>query len=217
MTATQILTRMAEAYATCFSYSDTGVVSTRFIKTNGTRIVEKPFTTAFIRPDRFRFEYQENGDRHFAWREGTTVRVEWLKPGMTKILETMPHYQQLMYPESLAMALAGMTGVSGSSAHTIPTLLLPDEIGGRRLTDMTEVCRREDALLEGEGEECYLVAGSYSGHPTVVWIEKATFCVRRIEAQHPFEGFRTETTTMYFPAINGAIDKDLLCYNRSHA
>lgn len=66
LTPKQILARMAKAYSECKSYSDTGLVKTVYISDNGRkRIVEKPFTTAFIRPDRFRFEYKEQkGDQN---------------------------------------------------------------------------------------------------------------------------------------------------------
>ena len=210
MRGKQILKCMATVYATCTSYCDTGLVSTRFIEDKGTRTIEKPFTTAFVRPDRFRFEYQDGSHQAIVWREGETVRVEW---PWTGIAELPP---QLIKPESLELALAGATGVSGGSAHTIPALLLPEEVGGRRLTDMTEVKQIEDTLSEEEGVECCQIAGKYAGHPIVLWIEKATFCLRRMETQHPFEHFRTETTTSYIPLMNGDIDDELLCYNRSH-
>src|SRR5262245_30622258 len=57
--AQDVLDRMAKAYAGCKSYRDSGVVKTVFIEATGNRTVEKPFTTAFVRPDRFRFEYKE--------------------------------------------------------------------------------------------------------------------------------------------------------------
>ena len=56
LTAKQIVKRMAEEYAKCKSYQDLGVVKTVFILPDLKRTVEKPFTTAFVRPDRFRFE-----------------------------------------------------------------------------------------------------------------------------------------------------------------
>lgn len=205
MRGKQILKRMATVYATCTSYCDTGVVSTLFIEAKGTRTVEKPFTTAFVRPDRFRFEYREGSHRHLVWRDGQEVRTQWLKPGIEKamaVLLARSPYRNLVRPESLELALAGMTGVSGGSAHTIPALLLPEEVGGRRLTDMTEVKRIEDALSEEGGVECYQVLGKYAGHPIVLWIEKSTFCLWRMETQHPFEHFRTEKTTTYFPLVN---------------
>ncbi len=120
LTAREILDRMEKTYGNCKSYSDSGVVKTVYISAEGKRTRERPFITAFVRPDRFRFEYRkdEEGDpkretRYIVWRNGQEVETWWdVRPGFAK-------------PESLNMALAGATGVSGGSAHRIPALLLP--------------------------------------------------------------------------------------------
>ncbi len=80
LTANEIINRMADEYAKSKSYSDSGVVKTVFIRTDSRRTVDKPFTTAFIRPDRFRFEYREkkHGNREFrfiVYREGKDVPI----------------------------------------------------------------------------------------------------------------------------------------------
>ena len=49
--ARTILRRMGEVYAGCRTYRDRGCVSTTFIPDEGTRVNERPFTTAFVRPD----------------------------------------------------------------------------------------------------------------------------------------------------------------------
>src|SRR5882672_2574145 len=91
LTAKQIFDRMAKTYAECKSYRDSGVVKTVFIQADGKRTVEKPFTTAFVRPDRFRFEYREKrgGGRephYVVWRQGEEVQVLTdLKPGVEKM------------------------------------------------------------------------------------------------------------------------------------
>jgi outer membrane lipoprotein-sorting protein len=115
--AQDVLDRMAKAYAGCKSYRDSGVVKTVFIEATGNRDVEKPFTTAFVRPDRFRFEYKEEAGgqerRYIVWRKGKEVQTWWdVKPGVEK-------------PESLNLALAGATGVSGSSEPVREVLLSP--------------------------------------------------------------------------------------------
>src|SRR5262245_26962508 len=139
--AQDVLDRMAKAYASCKSYHDSGVVKTVFVQAGGNWTVEKPFTTAFVRPDRFRFEYKEKDGggqerRYIVWRKGKEVQTWWdVKPGVEK-------------PESLGLALAGASGVSGSSAHTVPALLLPKEVSGRRLTDLTEAKRLKDAKID---------------------------------------------------------------------
>jgi outer membrane lipoprotein-sorting protein len=193
--AEDVLGRMAKAYSGCKSYRDSGVVKTVFVRANGNQTVEKPFTTAFVRPDRFRFEFKENeGDgqerRYIVWRKGKEVQTWWdIKPGVEK-------------PESLGLALAGATGVSGSSAHTVPALLLPKEVEGRRLTDMSEAKRIDDAKLDKV--DCFRIEGKFGGSPTTLWIDQKSFLVRRIDSQKKFDDFRTETTT-YDPAIDEEI------------
>ncbi len=59
MTANEIIKTDEKSYVTANSYSDSGVVKIVFINSDRRRTVKKPFTTAFIRPDRFRFEYRE--------------------------------------------------------------------------------------------------------------------------------------------------------------
>lgn len=201
LTAMQILDRMAKTYADCKSYSDSGLVKTVFIDADGNRTVEKPFNTAFVRPDRFRFEYHEKaGDerknRYLVWRNGKEVQTWWdIKPEVAK-------------PESLSLALAGATGVSSGSAHTVPALLLPEEIGGRKLTEMTEAKKLEDARLDKA--DCFRIQGLYVAKPMTLWIDKKTFLVRRMDTENKFDNFRTESTTTYDPVLDGKIADKML-------
>ncbi len=204
LTARQILRRMARTYAECKSYRDSGVVKTIFIQADGKRTVEKPFTTAFVRPDRFRFEYKQKKNnnrtyRYIVWRKGKEVQTWWdVTPGIQK-------------PELLSLALSGATGVSSGSAHTVPVLLLPEEVGGGRLTDMTETRRIEDAKFEKV--ECFRIESEYGKRNTLLWIDKKTFLLRRIDEHKEFDNFRTERTTTYDPVIDKEIPKELLDFN----
>lgn len=215
-TVAWIFQNMEQVYADCTTYSDSGVVKTIFFRAEGERVIEKPFTTAFVRPDRFRFEYVEQREdrresRYIVWENGPLVQV-WWSIGPAEFLDCVD--------SSLSLALAGGTGISGGSAHTIPALLLPDEIGGWRLMDMTEAERIEDAYLDevgcevtaasGSGTEFYRIQGEFVTSPMTLWIEKETFLVRRIDKQNQFDDFRTKTTTTYSPAINGDISEDML-------
>jgi outer membrane lipoprotein-sorting protein len=224
----QILAALAEMYATCLSYRDSGRVVTKFFHQNPRpRTVSKPFTTASIRPDRFRFEYksrrgEDEWDRHITWAGGAEVRTWWdVRPGIER-------------PQSLSMALP--SGVSGGSAHTIPAMLLPQQVGGRRLTDLVDVTSLGDEALDGV--TCYRLSGRFVPYPTdpaaeerrraeairltgrhperaengpiTLWIDRGTLLVRRIEHQTQFETFRTEQVTEYEPAVGVTIaDEEL--------
>lgn len=200
LTAKQIVERMAEEYAKCKSYRDSGVVKTVFIRPDRQRTVEKPFTTAFVRPGRFRFEYKDDKERRYiVWRNGKDVQTWWdIIPGIEK-------------EASLDLALAGATGVSSGSAHTVPALLIPNEVSGRRLTGITEAKRIEDTKLDKV--DCFRIQGPYAGSPVTIWVEKETFLVRRIDSQKTFDDFRTEETTTYEPVIDGEISDEMLEFN----
>jgi len=58
LSASEIIERMKNTYANSKTYSDSGVVEVIFIG-DVNQTVEKPFTTAFIRPNRFRYEFKE--------------------------------------------------------------------------------------------------------------------------------------------------------------
>jgi len=192
---------MEKAYTDCKSYRDSGSVKTLFIDNGGNRTDEKPFTTAFVRPDRFRFEYKEpqakgrQQMRFIIWSNGKEVETWWdVKPGIDK-------------PESLALALGGAAGVSGNSSLNIPQLLLPDKMGWRRLA-LTNPKRAKDDKLDKA--ECFRVEGKYVGNPITLWIDKKSYLVRRIDEQAKFDNFRTERTTTYDPIIDKEITEKML-------
>jgi hypothetical protein len=202
LSAQQIVERMAKVYAACKSYRDAGSVKTLFVENGGNRTVEKPFTTAFVRLDRFRFEYRETvGNRplrFLIWSNGKEVQTWWdAKPGIDKA-------------KSLEVALGGAAGVSANASLNIPQLLLPDRMGWRRLA-LTNPKRAADGKLDQV--ECYRVEGQYGGHPITLWIEKKSYLVRRIDEQAKFDTFRTEQTTTYDPTIDEPIPDQLLAFD----
>jgi hypothetical protein len=211
----QILKALAEAYASCSTYRDSGQVTTHFCSEDrDPRTSVKPFVTAFHRPDQFRFEYRDRYDvehewnRYIVWADGEAVRTWWdVNPGVKQ-------------PESLELALAGATGVSSGSAHTVAALLMPDRVGGRRLTDLAELASLGDEPL---GEvTCYRLSGRFlvskrwperaEHSPLTLWIDCDTLLIRRIEAATQFETFRTETVTDYTPTVGVALSDDELLF-----
>jgi outer membrane lipoprotein-sorting protein len=196
LTAQQILDKVAATYATCKSYRDSGVVTNDFgphsAGDNFPRHVDvKPFRTAFVRPDQFRFEYDNPTPEkpYIIWAKGGEVRRWWyIKPDVEKL-------------PSLDLGIAGATGVSSGAAHTIPSLLLPDQIGGAKLSAMIDLTRLLDESLDGT--PCFKLHGKYGfgNQPTTLWLEKATFLVRRIAEQSG----SNKRTTDYRPEVNKEI------------
>lgn len=202
-TAARILERMGKTYAECKTYRDTGVVTILFFKDDRKRTDRRPFTTAFVRPDEFRYEFrsrrgEEEFDRYLVWCKGQDVRTRWdIRPGVGT--ET-----------SLPRALAGPTGVSGGSAYTVPALLMPQDTGWN-LTDLEDAQRVEDGEIDGT--KCYRIKGSISGRPMLLWIEKTSSLLRRIEQENQFPDFRTESTTDYQPEVDVPIPAELLTFD----
>jgi hypothetical protein len=227
MNPEKLLASMAEAYASCATYRDSGRVLTRFLETDGSpkHTSDRPFRTAFVRPSHFRFEFQnryrDDGEwhRYIIWADGTHVRV-WSHFGA-----------RLEQPESISLAIAGGTGVSGASAHTIPVLLMPERVSGRRLTELVDLhlvgeelidefpCHRltgtfvpyarsadeDDALRQRAVLTGMPLPQRYEHSPHTLWVDSHTFLLRRIENHVRFETFRTETVTTYSPGLNVAV------------
>jgi len=200
----EILKRMGNAYANCRTYRDTGRVTTIFITGKRRHAEVKDFESAFVRPDQFRFEYREEqggfvNQRYIIWRKGESVKSYWtIKP-------------EIRVWETLSMATAAATGVSAGTAHTIPTLLMPHEISGRKLTELTDLSKLDDGV---EREiPCYRIRGMEGDRPMTLWIEKQTFLLWRIDSGHKFPDFRTEVTTTYEPVSDDSIEKKSLKFN----
>jgi hypothetical protein len=203
-TAAQILDAMLQTYQNCKTYSDTGIVKTTFIETSRTRSTEKPFKTAFVRPGRFRFEFTEDmhgsSIRYIVWRNGEKVKTWW---DIGSRLEDNP---------SLDLALAGATGVSSGSAHTIPALLMPSEVSGFTLKDLHGITRLKDSTC-GDSK-CFLIRGKDSqGDILTLWIDEGSLLLRQIHSGHDFAGFQTEEITTYTPIVNDRIPEEVMAFS----
>ncbi len=197
LTAEQILEKMATTYATCKSYRDSGVVTHDLLARFPRYVVKKPFRTAFVRPDQFRFQYDDPTPEkpYIVWAKAGEVHSWWyIKPGVQS-------------PPSLWRGVAGATGVSGGSAHTVPALLLPDQIGGRKLKAMTELERLPDETLDGT--PCLKLQGKLADHPMTLWLEITTYLLRRIDETTA----RTRDTTVYCPEVDKEIPAKELEFN----
>jgi outer membrane lipoprotein-sorting protein len=211
LNAQQILAKVARTYADCKTYQDKGNLETRFIRNDDQFMVtQKPFSTAFVRPGRFRFEYskltRENQlSRYIVCRSPDGIQTWWdVTPGVQK-------------HEDLRLAIAGATGVSGGSAAAISSLLLPDELGGTRFTELPNAKRIEDAKLGDH--PCFRITaalppfGETKGRDYTLWIDQKSFLVRRIDFQTKFRDFRTEDTMTFEPKLDAEIDPKLLEFN----
>jgi RNA polymerase sigma factor (sigma-70 family) len=194
----QIIAKTARTYAGARSYRDEGEVATVFTgEAGGKRTVKKPFSTRFVRPKLFRFEFSERRgegederNRFVIWSDSAPERSKtwWtIRPA----IEEQP----------LAMALGAAAGVSGSSSQTVPGLLMPDVVTGSQLGAM------RDLKLVGEEAVdqalCDKIEGKdIRGDPMTVWVDRATSLVRKTFTTSRFPTFATEETTVYRPRVN---------------
>ena len=171
ITPQMIMTRMAQRYANCTSYQDVGVVETTHNEANSARIERMPFKTYFTRPQFFRFEWTD----YFPWKDGRTYIV-W-SDGKDSFTYWEPDtYEKNEY---LGMGIAGATGVSRGSAHTLSRLLMSKEMSGFALTELTNLALVGEELFEGE--LCYRVNGKHPfGDVYELWIGKKDYLLRKL-------------------------------------
>jgi len=203
LAAPDIIKRVQAVYAGSRSYLDSGMVKEVFIDANGERIVEKPFTTAFVRPHRFRYEFRETpayqAERRFViHQEGEALRVHW----------DLEHELEL---NTLDRAIAAATGVSSESAITVPGMLLPGEITWRRAIRFRIPTRIADDMLGNI--DCYRILDRVPGGLVTFWIGKQDLLLRKTYMEQSFDDFRVQRTTSYEPAMNIDIDTRLLRFD----
>ncbi len=168
----EILRNMAERYSSISSYEDSGVVETVTDGPLVRRNTDIYFKTYFTRPNKLRFEWLNCAvlvfpDRSILWSDGSKSFTSHAhSPGR---IETK---------DDLGMAVAGATGVSLGSAHTVPTMLIK-ELLGFVVTDIKKpILKGQEAF---EGEECYVVEGlDRSDQPVQLWISRQDSLLRKL-------------------------------------
>lgn len=179
-TASDIVERARAVYAGCSTYRDTGESTTVFI--NGVRPTERrtkalEFRTEFVRPDRFYFEFtkrevgpRSEWNRYVVWANHEVIRSWWSMGNRTEEFE------------SLSMAIAGPTGISGGTAHSIPSLLLT--IAGRTLLE-------GDLELDREGHiddaRCYCLSHTFGDRDETVWVAAESHVILRLDVRARFQ------------------------------
>lgn len=140
--------------------------------------LETKFSTSFKKPSLFRFEFASPHPypplrhiitRHVIGSDGTTAY------SLHKEHEAAARVE---IEESLSMAVAGATGISSGSAHTIGRLLFP-EVNGLSLMDLVGPFRKRERQFQGV--TCYCIGAKHPRGPTLeLWIEKKTLLLRKL-------------------------------------
>jgi hypothetical protein len=213
-----IMLKMARVYRNCRSYRDRGEVTTIQLIEGGRAGSERPFATAFVRPDHFRFQFTDTGlgersSNYVVWTEGEEVHSWWdAKPGVRNA-------------GTLRDGLAVAAAVSGGSSVRIPSLLLPHEVGdggpmivaAERMPDTTD---RDVPCIRIKGKTQRTPYTLTQGTQTLtvqdesitLWIDRATLLLRKVEDRKTFSTYTSESVTTYSPEIDIEIPPDQLTF-----
>lgn len=198
--AADLMNKMAAAYKDAKSYRDQGKVVTVY-KGSVAPTSTKPFSTLFVRPSQFRFEFSDKfptgqSSRMVIWTDAAPTKAKrwWsIQPGVTD--------------ETLDLAIASATGVSSGAAHMVPTLLLPDDLTGSTLAKAPNPKLLGDEDVDGS--PCHkLQVDDVRGGPITIWIDQKTFLLRKIFQVMKLPSVSAESTTTYKPELNPQIKPD---------
>lgn len=166
MDAKTLFVHVLDKYKTCKSYKDEGYVVTKSTDETKQAPQEIKFKTFFVRPTYFRFFWEDGyGDGNTVWCDGKKSHLYFLG--------------KMDEQEHLSAAIAGATGVSSGSAHTIPRLLMPDLLAGRSLADFTSIELVKEQLSDN-GELIHL-QGIWNAQKQDVWIDRIKMDIVRLE------------------------------------
>ncbi len=168
--AETLLREMEQTYAQAATYADTSTAMYR--NRDGTDRLMVEFRLWFARPGRFRVDARSKtpaspeARREVLWTDGATIRT-WASD---KAVASRPKVQ-----------LAG-SGMFGTYAYHIPTLLDASYGAGRRLHELTEPEVTGEEIFEGIN--CHRIRGRWSGDTYELWLGKADHLVHKIVATY---------------------------------
>lgn len=211
LNAQQIVDKMFSGYAAYKTYSDTGEVRTVYLESERRRTVALPFSTAFVRPSSFRYEFrsrrgESEWDQYVIWKQDETVKSWWsIRPG-------------IITDRSFSMSISGATGVSGKSSLTVPSMLMPAELPANPIKALTNL------RLVGEekiaGRDSYKIEGQdFRGNTTNIWVDKQRFLLlqifekRKVTKSDGKGEFEVEATTVYEPRVNEDVPASKLAFD----
>lgn len=219
-TAVEVMTKVARAYATCRTYQDEGTLMTEFIDPQGK--VEKPiladrFTTALVRPARFKFDFRHNGSgvtrQMVVWVDGDGPKNWWDLD------------DKVVRPESLDFALGGYAGVTMGASTEIPQLLNPSagkdapvrvafsQFKTLKQLDDVKVDDVDCFQVEGRMEALNMQTGKPFQTRSTYAVAKSTFLIRRLRSEMDLEIGRAVTTITYTPKLDEPVDDKALAFH----
>lgn len=180
LTPAERLAACKRLYESLRTYQDKGEVTTE-IDADGMKSTSTPFSTAFERDGRFRWEFvgsvtpgRKADKRYVVWSSDQKTFESWW--------QVMPGRKRF---DSIGMAMAGPTGVSGGSATAIVPLLRMDAEYSSRTTDLRGAVEKGEE--EVDGVMCRVIEGKgatdlpgVTGFVIKLWLD-GSMAIRRIE------------------------------------
>ena len=202
LSAQQILDKMVSVYASCSSYRDTGEAK-EVVRELDTTIL-RPFSTAFVRPSQFRYEFREDSRLrsidYVIWQNGASVKSWWtIRPEVRSY-------------ETLDEALAAAAGVSRGSSIDVPSMLFGDFHDKHVIQTLSQLTLMKEEVVSGR--PAYKIKGmDWRNREMTIWIDKENFLLlKRFAIIQPANTPAAEETTTYKPEINIAIAADKLAF-----
>ena len=174
VSAEAILQRMADAYSSLSSYSDSGTVH----HCDKSRPDNTSFRIYFVRPACIRFEMTNNvGSPYFPqdykvlWSDGTQTSEWW---------QSIP---QIRTNRDTLTGIKGFTGISSRAVHNVPSLLQTNFGWQEYLSEISSPTLLGDESVEKI--DCYHVQGEGKAKRRFeLWIGKADYLIRKVRTTH---------------------------------
>lgn len=165
MAASDVLARMKSAYESAATYTDTGRVYSLGPDGDEPQQLCGLFSTSFVRAsETFRFTYRDVKGESYVIQAEHGVLTELRVP--------------FAYPlRTLGAAIAGITGITYGSAHSVPRMLMANRVDGRALWSAAKpsVTGRESV----RDDVCCVVDLGEEWQATRVLISEISFALRR--------------------------------------
>jgi hypothetical protein len=177
--ADTLIGELVRKYAEMSSYQDEGVVLQALGE--GEKPIETRFTTHFRRPDLFRFAFASPHPYPPLAHVITAHVCGADKVGAYSWTKLYEEPAQLENAKNISMAVAGATGISGGSAHTIGALLMR-EVGGFGLGQISQSSFLGEEIFEGA--DCVIIGALHpAGGELSLWIERNTVILRKLRSK----------------------------------
>jgi len=196
--ARAIFDRVQKTYAEARTYQDEGVVQITYTLSDGTALsTTKVFSTAFTRPERFRYMCQgdrrQRSERYVIWRDGAEIG-HW--SSRRPVFKSDDSFND-------AVTFAVRPAVADPASYTVASLLVPAEVRGYGVDTTTELKRLDDEALDGD--PCFRIEGETDDVDRILWIAQSSHLIRRIEERSHTSTTEIERITTYHPVLDAAV------------